>query len=285
MERHRIFISYRRSDSSGHAGRLEADLERRLGPRLFMDVSDIAPGDEFPRVIARELQSCGAVLAIIGPGWREAFATSRSGPDYVLLELGQALAHQGITVIPVLIRGAVLPSAAELPTELQALADRQAVAIRDDRWDDDVAHLARQLRAILGLRRVSPRILAMAVVAAALIGITIRQLLPPAPAPFDRAQAHELTLAAARKAALGCGVAPGVEGECPVLLEFVPNGRVKNVYFDTGSCRYKGTGFGDCILDHLGRTRINPFNDASSVQIELGIRLDPTGAVDVFVDE
>ena len=285
MERQRIFISYRRSDSSGHAGRLEADLERWLGPRLFMDVSDIAPGDEFPGVIGRELQSCGAVLAIIGPGWREAFAISRSGPDYVLLELGQALAHKGVTVIPVLIRGAVLPSAAELPPEVRAIADRQAVTIRDDRWDDDVAHLARQLRAILGLRRISLRMIAIAAVAVAIIGITIRQQLPPAPAPFDRAQAHELTIDAARKAVVGCGVTPGVEGECPVLLEFVPNGRVKNVYFDTGSCRYKGTGFGDCILDHLGRARIHPFNDVSSVQIEMGIRLDPKGAVDVFVDE
>lgn len=285
MERRRIFISYRRSDSSGHAGRLEADLERRLGRRLFMDVSDIAPGDEFPQVIARELQSCGAVLAMIGPGWRDALATARSGPDYVLLELGQALAHHGVTVIPVLIRGAVLPSATDLPVSLQGLADRQAVAIRDDRWDDDVAHLARQLRALLGLRRISLRIMAIAAVAAAIVGIAIWQQLPPAPAPFDRSKAHELTIAAARKAALACGVTPGVEGECPVLLEFVPNGRVKNVYFDTGSCRYKGTGFGDCILERLGRARINPFNDAPSVQIELGIRLDPKGTVDVFVDE
>ena len=179
----------------------------------------------------------------------------------------------------------MLPSATELPTELQALAGRQAVTLRDDRWDDDVAYLARQLRVILGLRRVSRRMIAIAVVAVAIIGITIRQLLPPAPAPFDRAKAHERTIDAARKAVASCGVTPGVEGDCPVLLEFVPNGRVKNVYFDTGSCRYKGTGFGDCIIDRLGRARINPFNDVPSVQIELGIRLDPKGAVDVFVDE
>ena len=60
MERRRIFISYRRSDSAGHAGRLEADLTRLLRTPVFMDVSDIAPGEDFAQILDRQLRSCGA---------------------------------------------------------------------------------------------------------------------------------------------------------------------------------------------------------------------------------
>ena len=89
-----------------------------------MDVSDIAPGDEFPRVIDEQLDSCGAVLAIIGSEWLETFAIWRSSEDYVLLELRQALRHDGVTVIPVLVRGAPLPSAAELPPDVNGSSRR-----------------------------------------------------------------------------------------------------------------------------------------------------------------
>jgi hypothetical protein len=46
-----IFISYRRDDASGHAGRLFDRLAARFGrDRVFMDVTDIAPGEDFTRV-------------------------------------------------------------------------------------------------------------------------------------------------------------------------------------------------------------------------------------------
>jgi TIR domain len=82
VKRERIFISYRRADTAGHAGRLSADLTRLLGPRAFMDVSSIAPGDEFERAIDEQLRSCGAVLAVIGPASRAAFAAHGDGKDY-----------------------------------------------------------------------------------------------------------------------------------------------------------------------------------------------------------
>jgi TIR domain-containing protein len=285
VKRERIFISYRRADTAGHAGRLSADLTRLLGPRVFMDVSSIAPGDEFERVIDEQLRSCGAVLAIIGPEWRAAFAAHGDEKDYVRLELRQALQHEGVVVIPVLVRGASLPAEADLPRDVQAVVRRQAVAIRDDRWEDDVAHLARSLRTELRLSRLPRWLLPAATALVAAVAVAAVELRPPAPGPFDRHQAYELTIAAARKAMSSCGVAAGVEGECPVLLEFVPSGRVRKVYFDTGSCRYKGSPFGDCVLGRLERASIPPFDDVESAQLEIGIRIDANGAPDAFVDE
>jgi hypothetical protein len=170
MARRRIFISYRRADAAGYAGRLEADLTRLLGDCVFMDVSDIAPGTEFPKALDAELRTCGAVLVVIGPRWRPAFDERPADEDYVRLEVRQALAHDGVAVVPLLVHGATLPARDDLPDGLGALADRQAVSLRDDRWDDDVSHLAGQLRTTLGIRRAPLRLLAVAGIALAVAG-------------------------------------------------------------------------------------------------------------------
>ena len=59
----RVFISYRRDDAAGYAGRLEEALERRLGRgSVFRDVLDIAPGEDFvaghPRAAGRRARRC-----------------------------------------------------------------------------------------------------------------------------------------------------------------------------------------------------------------------------------
>lgn len=272
--RRRVFVSYRRADSAGHAGRLEADLTRLLGDRVFRDVSDIAPGAEFPAVLRTELESCGAVLAVIGPQWRRAFDERPAGEDYVRLELRQALAHEDVVVIPVVVQGAALPARDDLPVELRPLADRQAVTLRDDRWDDDVAHLAKRLGTVLGLRRVPAWPLAAAAAALAAVSYWMTLGRPLQPGPFDRLRAHEIVLAATRKAATACGSRAGEAGQCPLAFHFVPDGTASNVWYDAGWCDFKGSAFGDCLLERLRGLRIPPFDDLDSVEIGLEVRRD-----------
>jgi len=283
--RERVFISYRRQDSAGHAGRLRDELTRLLGDRVFMDVSDIAPGAEFESVIRRELASCGAVLAVIGTRWREAFDAPREGPDYVRIELAQALGGEGIQVVPVLVQGASLPAAEHLPAELQSLAGRQAVAVRDDRWQDDVANLARGLRRTLKLRRIPVWPVAAGAIVLAAIALWIEFRAAPPPAAFSRERAHVAAIAAAEKAAAACARAKGAEGECPVLLEFAPDGNARNVYYDTGYCPFKGTPFGDCVLEKLAKARIPGFDNVPAAQVGLMIRVEAGGGVKVTVSE
>jgi hypothetical protein len=65
-----FFISYRREDSAGYAGRLFDRLVARLGrDHVFRDVEDIAPGDDFADSIRRRLIICDVLLVIIGPRW------------------------------------------------------------------------------------------------------------------------------------------------------------------------------------------------------------------------
>ena len=65
----KVFVSYRRKDSGGHAGCLAADLGQSLGvgAAVFRDVNDIQPGEQFPRAITDELGRCAVVLVVIGP--------------------------------------------------------------------------------------------------------------------------------------------------------------------------------------------------------------------------
>ena len=137
-----IFISYRRDDAGGHAGRLSDRLVARLGAdRVFIDVSDILPGENFEQAIQRTLAKCDHVLAVIGPRWLSSLTERLStGEDFVRSEIAAAL-RRGATVIPVLVGGASMPSRPDLPSELAALARCQAVVIADHSFDEDAARL------------------------------------------------------------------------------------------------------------------------------------------------
>ncbi|MGH9117105.1 MAG: toll/interleukin-1 receptor domain-containing protein, partial [Acidimicrobiales bacterium] len=151
----RVFVSYRRDDAGGHAGRLADDLAERLpGATVFHDVESIGPGVDFVTAIRQAIATADAVLVVIGPEWTTVTEPTEpsGGPrlsqpdDVVRLEVAAALAQQK-WVIPVLVGAAVMPDAASLPADITALAHRNAVEIRQEAWDDDVDRLATALGA------------------------------------------------------------------------------------------------------------------------------------------
>jgi TIR domain len=150
----RIFISYRRDDSRGYAGRLQGDLSRRYSEEhVFRDV-EIPPGADFGEYITGLVDTCNVVLAIIGPRWLD--ARDREGErriddpqDWVRLEIERALARDGVEVIPVLVDGARLPPREELPPSLLGLRRRNAFELSDSRWDYDIEQLGKHLDRLL----------------------------------------------------------------------------------------------------------------------------------------
>lgn len=138
-----VFISYRREDSGGHAGRLCDRLTARFGgAHVFMDVQDIVPGQNFAKSIDDTLAACAVVLAVIGPRWLESIQRrERDAEDFVRIEISAALARD-IVVIPVLVGGARMPPGEELPAPLSALRHRNAFDIRDERFDEDAVLLS-----------------------------------------------------------------------------------------------------------------------------------------------
>jgi hypothetical protein len=139
-----IFISYRREDSAGYAGRLRESLERRMGKgAVFRDVDALEPGQDFVETIAIRLRDASACLVLIGREWLDAEDASgrrrlAQQNDYVRLEISTALEQPNMRVIPVLVEGTRMPATEELPETIQGLARRQAVSLRDESWDEDV---------------------------------------------------------------------------------------------------------------------------------------------------
>jgi hypothetical protein len=190
-----IFISYRREDAEGEAGRLFDDLVRTFGDKsVFLDVAGISPGRDFRKVIGEKLTGCGVLLAMIGPAWASSLDSDGlrrldNTNDFVRLEIATALSRD-IPVIPVLVRGAKMPQQGNLPPDLCDLPYRHCVELSHTRWNLDVELLNRTLkqyvpkitsppepdppippRRLRTLRRVVVRVLAFVIAAMVLFGV------------------------------------------------------------------------------------------------------------------
>ncbi len=148
----KVFISYRRDDSAGHAGRIYDHLMAHFGQgQVFMDVDTIKPGLDFVEVVQEAVEACDALIAVIGREWLGASDESgrkrlENPEDLVRLEIATAL-ERDIRVIPVLVQGSRMPVATDLPEGLKSLARRNSVEVSDNRFRTDVEHLIEALEA------------------------------------------------------------------------------------------------------------------------------------------
>jgi hypothetical protein len=115
-----------------------------------MDVNAIQPGRDFRKAIDDCIHECSVLLAIVGREWLESKDASgrkrlEDETDFVRLEIASALGRD-IPVIPVLVRGAKMPRADQLPSDLRELAYRNAVELTHARWKSDVQVLIQALR-------------------------------------------------------------------------------------------------------------------------------------------
>jgi hypothetical protein len=149
----KIFISYRRRETAGHAGRLYDGLSEHFGAeRVFMDVT-MEPGVDFAETIREAIGDCGALVALIGEEWltiSDEVGNRRidDPADIHRMELEAALDRR-VRLIPALVQDAQMPSADDLPDGLRALVRRQAVELSDQRWDYDVTGLIDVLERVL----------------------------------------------------------------------------------------------------------------------------------------
>ena len=144
----KIFISYRRSDTQGYAGRLSDSLTNYFGEnRIFRDIDNIKGGSEFAKDIKDQVSTADAVIILIGPDW----VTASDGlgqrriddqDDWVVQEIISAI-NQNIPIFPVLIEGTALPRKDELPEELWPVLNYNAITISDRNWDAEVLSLGK----------------------------------------------------------------------------------------------------------------------------------------------
>ncbi len=147
----KVFISYRREDTKWQAREIFRTLTQRL-PRehVFMDVDSIPPGTDFVSILEGWVDQCSVLLVLIGPNWVDAIDSKTSkrrleNPnDFVRIEVRKGLAR-GIPVVPVLIDGAQIPRAEQLPYDLQPLVRRNAEFVELRTVEADVARLVNKL--------------------------------------------------------------------------------------------------------------------------------------------
>ena len=145
-----IFVSYRRDDSQGFAGRLADDLTDIFGPdKVFRDV-EIPIGHDFVDILHRAVAASDVLLVVIGRQWEGASSSGERSrlfepTDWVRAEIEAALT-QGKEVIPVLVGEAHMPRAADLPESLAPLSRLQAFAMHDRQWNTDLQQLVALLQ-------------------------------------------------------------------------------------------------------------------------------------------
>jgi TIR domain len=144
----RIFLNYRRDDSSGYALSLYHNLADHFGAdQVFMDIDTIAPGENFVARIEETMSTCDVVVALIGRDWLTASDASGNRRlddpgDFVRLELESAIERE-VPLVPTLVHRAQIPQANELPEPLRPLVLRQGIELHDSTWRTDVARLIR----------------------------------------------------------------------------------------------------------------------------------------------
>lgn len=145
-----IFVSYRRDDSQGFAGRLADNLTDILGPdQVFRDI-EIPVGSDFTDVLHRAIAASDLLLVVIGRHWAAqsdvGYGSRLFEPtDWVRTEIEAAFA-QGKQVVPVLVGGALMPGPDVLPDSIARLARLQAATLSDRHWDAQVSELVERLR-------------------------------------------------------------------------------------------------------------------------------------------
>lgn len=145
----RVFISYRRADIP-YALLVYNQLSTAFGSaQVFRDIEGIAAGEDFVARLNEVLRASRAVVALIGKGWLKQRSRLSKRDDFVRLELLSAL-NQGVPVYPILVGGAQMPTARQLPRVLASFARLNAIPITDYRFPTDldtlIAALQRRLK-------------------------------------------------------------------------------------------------------------------------------------------
>jgi TPR repeat protein len=115
---------------------------------IFRDIDNIPIGVDFRGHVDQVLGASDVVLAVVGPQWRGSPAAPEridDEADPVRVEIEAAL-RKGAPLIPVLVLGAQMPSATQLPESLKDFAFRNAVRL--DAGQDFDVHMARLTRAM-----------------------------------------------------------------------------------------------------------------------------------------
>lgn len=150
--RWRIFISYRAADTGFSPALLYETLSHHFGrKRVFRDVDDILPGEDYVKRLESAVRSSAVLLAIIGQQWLT--ATDPSGRrlldsphDWMRRELEIAFDARNVKVIPVFLEGAHKPTPADLPPSLVNLGRTQGLSLSQNAPSAELDRIVKEIK-------------------------------------------------------------------------------------------------------------------------------------------
>ncbi|MGZ3143966.1 NPCBM/NEW2 domain-containing protein [Lentzea chajnantorensis] len=149
-----VFINFRGGDGQVSAVLIDRKLSRVLGrDRVFRSSASIEPGVPFDPELVRAASSCAVLLAVIGPRWltvADGGVPRIAAPgDWVRFEIELAL-RAGARVVPVLVGDTAMPSAADLPPTIAAIAGHQYLRLHHRSADYDLMQILDAVRPFAG---------------------------------------------------------------------------------------------------------------------------------------
>jgi TIR domain len=144
-------ICYRHEDSSIWAQQLCDHLALDFVDSQMVAFHDKAePNSDLERQLEDCVSSCAVCLLIIGRNWLNARTVDGQrrldNPADIVRRVTDAALKEQKRIIPILVEGAIMPPAAELPATLEALSSRQALMVGYHLSPGDMRSLALAIR-------------------------------------------------------------------------------------------------------------------------------------------
>jgi uncharacterized protein YjbI with pentapeptide repeats len=147
-----IFISYRRTDTGGYAGRLYDHLKQEFGPdSVLLDVEVEGTAEELRQWVQRVVPEAGVMLVLIGHKWilsEDGRRRLEEPEDIVRLEIELALLHD-LPIIPIQIDDAPRPTHVDLPDSIRKIMDFKGYDLNNSYWGAKVEPIFQAIMSVV----------------------------------------------------------------------------------------------------------------------------------------
>jgi uncharacterized protein YjbI with pentapeptide repeats len=147
-----IFISYRRNDTGGYAGRLYDHLKQEFGPNsVLLDVEGNGTAEELNQWVQRVVPEAGVMLVLIGHKWivsEDGRRRLEEPEDIVRLELELALLHN-VPIIPIQIDDAPRPQPVDLPDSIRKIMNFKGYDLNNSYWSAKIEPIFQAISSVI----------------------------------------------------------------------------------------------------------------------------------------
>ena len=138
---------------TGATEALPQELAHSCSASAANNIQDIAPSRAWDQSIEGAIESCKAGVIVIGRRWLAPDPADGKprlfrDDDVVRSEISRLIKEEK-AVFPLLVEGATLPEASDLPEDMRSLLRLQATSIDNAGWEVTMARLIREVEQVI----------------------------------------------------------------------------------------------------------------------------------------